>query len=534
MKKYITALTFSITLTGCGGGSKQQDEPIVVEPPPPSYPTSGTIIEETCNGTTLVQTIANGNGGSTQKQIENSEKCGYVPPPTVVSDENYCEGYTLINKKEYSDGTIEEEVIEEQSEQCGYEPVPDLGTPIGNSYCAGSLRSEQYDPLFESINHLLPEDRLQDYADGEGGTYTERTVHIDQTCFVPMVPPDDCPTTASATGDPRYNYITCDGVKQKTPVSFPYQEDHAGRAIIDMLIIFDSNITEQERDGMTVEEFVNEQFFRANHMYIANGTYTLLRLAGIKMVDVADADLYRQYNAFFNGRYEFNGLDDWQREAGADLVFLFKKRYSDPVACGVASLDATRGITKTRGITQCYHNSIFQESEVTRYYNRAHETFAHEVGHLLGLEHEWQDANSEPIFEYGYGYNLPGYQPQKNNPEYEGVYSGYGTIMTYADLATGRFSDRSVTCNFPEEAGEYAGQSVTLGTDGGCFCLEPIENQPPPTDSVDQIRRVRYLMSQLHEQEHGLQFSPVPIGHSQEDDPVWSIWTNVPSDICFF
>lgn len=552
MKFMHVILPLTLFLHACGGGGSSSDSPTIL--PPLTNPTAGTVLEEACNGTTLVQTIADGNGGSTEEQQENSEQCGYEPPPafgTPISDP-YCANNTeqqfldlldtIQNLKDFDkvqdfadgEGGSYIEIVETDSEDCGWTAVPEQGTLIGESYCANNLNSEEWEIQYENIHHLLGEDRLQDYADGEGGTYTERTIHIDQTCFVAMEPPEECPTTASSTGDSRYEYLTCDGIKQRSDVSFPYEEGNSERAVIDMLIVFDTNITEEERDGMTVEDFVDKQIFEANHMYMVSGTFTLLRVAGIKMVDVAKGDLYRQYSAFFNGRYEFNGLDAWQRDSDADLAFLFKKRPEAPIACGVASLDATRGITKTRGITQCYHNSVFQETATTRYYNRAHETFAHEVGHLLGLEHEWEDANSVPIFEFGYGYHLPGYRPQKDNPDYEGTYSGYGTIMTYADFATGRFSDRSVTCNFPEEAGEYAGRSVTLGTDGGCFCLDPVETQQPPTDSVDQIRRVRYLMSQLHEREHGVQFSPVTGKMVPQDDPVWMIWTNAPKDICFF
>jgi len=469
MKKILFAL---FLLTGCGGGSGSDSTiETVVTTPPPSNPAEGTVLSESCDGYTLIQEIADGNGGSTEETTENSEQCGYEPPPV-------------------------------------------FGTPVGESYCGRSLAEDRFLQLLESVSHALGDDRYQDYADGEGGVYTERIVHLDQSCFVQMDRPSDCPTDATDTNDSRYRYMTCDGIKQKTGVDFPYDEwwdseDNQQTAVIDVLFVVDTNLSEEERDGMTIEEFVDRQIFEANHMYDISNTGVRIRRAGIKMVDVAPGDLYRQYSAFFNARYEFIGLDDWQLEAEADLVFLFKSRPEEPIACGVANLDATRGIDKTRGIIQCYHNSVFQENAATRYYNRAHETFAHELGHLLGAQHEWNDAsNNWGLFEFSYGYNLPGYNPQKDNPDYEGVYGGYGTIMTYADLATGRFSDRSLTCYFPDDAGEYAGQAVQFGTEGGCFCIDPIEDQPPPTDNVDNFRRSRYIMSQLHELEHNVQFSP--------------------------
>ena len=525
-------LAIILTIVGCGGSNslEEQPPPIVTIPPAPSTP-QGTVLEETCNDTTLVQTIADGNGGSTQNETPNSEACGYEPPPQFGTplDDAYCANGSqdmfnnllavLLNLREYDkvqdyadgEGGSYSEVVEVDVESCGYEPVDEEGTPVGEPYCAGTLSLEEFDVLYDNINHLLPEDSLQEYADGEGGTYTERSVHLDQSCFVQMEKPPECPTVATATGDSRYSYITCDGVKQTSNTSFPYEPEHYGRGIIDLLIVFDTNLTEEDMDGMTVEEFVNHQVYLANHMYIASGTQTLLRVAEIILVDVEPGDLYRQYSAFFDGRYEFQGLDQWQRSAGADLAFLFKKIPDDPIACGVANLDASRGISKTRGITQCFHNSTFQEYETTRYYQRAHETFAHEVGHLLGAQHHYLDADTSGLFEYSFAHHLLGYDPQKDNEDYEGTHGGYGTIMSYADLPTGRFSDYNASCTYDDDAGEYAGQSVQLGTTGGCFCLEEdIEDRPPPTNNAETILRTRWVMSQLHETEHVVQFSEVP------------------------
>ena len=526
MKKILLTL---LLLSGCGGGGGgTEDQQTVVTPTPtptPTNPDAGTVLETSCDGTTLIETIADGNGGSTQEQTTNSEQCGYVAPPTegTILDE-FCEDTTKVTiTADGIGGEVRSE--EEKSEDCGYVGPPAEGTPDGDSYCAYILEDddEKLEIVATNVNHLLRQDRLQDYHDGEGGIYTDRLVHIDETCFVQMDQPADCPTTPTATGDSRYDYITCDGIKSKSSVSFPFDSNNMDLAIIDMLIVFDTNLTEEDRDGMTVEEFVDKQIWDANHIYLSSATQTVFRVAGIKMVDVAAGDLYRQYAAFFNGRYEFNGLDDWQRESGADIAFLFKKRPEDGIACGVASLDASRGLDKSRGITQCFHNSTFQSTSTTRYYERAPETFAHEIGHLLGAQHVWEDADRPGLFEYSFGYNLPGYNPQEDNPEYTGAYGGYGTIMSYADKATGAFSNFRLNCYWPEGAGSYAGQSVTMGTTGGCFCNDPPEEQPPPTNNAETIQRTRYIMSQLHESNHNIQFSPVGKmrmdGLSVENDP---------------
>lgn len=476
-----TNILFFVTLllTACGGGGGTGvEEPVVVVP---TNPAVGTVLETSCDGTTLIETIADGNGGSTQETTENSEQCGYEEPQFTPE-----------------------------------------GTPEGDSYCGRELADKSLDrfqQLFDIINDVRRDDRFRNYADGEGGTYTERVVQLDESCFVQMSePPPDCPTTETDTGHPLFPYINCDGVRQRTSVNFPNSLDHPGWAVIDILVVMDTKLGEEDLDGMTREEFVRYQFFVANRIYDLSGIRVRFRVADIVDVDVAAGDLYRQYSAFFNARDEFTDLDDWQREAQADLAFLFKKKPENPIACGVASLDATRGLDKTRGITQCFHNSVFQQNATTRYYERAHETFAHEIGHLLGAQHHFKDANQPGIYEDSYAHNLSGYNPQSNNPDYGGIYDGYGTIMSYADLATGRFSDIDETYPISE-----TGQSVDLGDNGGCFCLDLIEDQPPPTDNVETIRRTSYLMSQLHEREHSVQYSPYKV--SIMDDTV---------DICLF
>jgi hypothetical protein len=478
MKIHIPLL--ALVLTACGGGNPDTEQPTVITPPVETTTTDPVDDDPPPEFGTPLGTA----------YCANSTESMFSSLLAVIQ--------TLRRNDKVQDfadgqGGSYTEVVSTDSEDCGYTPLPAEGEPQGESYCAGTLTPNEYEPLYNNINHLLPEDRLQDYADGEGGLYTERTVHIDQSCFTQMQKPDDCPTTATSTGDSRYNYLTCDGVKQSTSTSFHYQPDHYGRAIIDMLIVFDTNITEEDRDGMSVREFVDKQIYESNHMYMVSGTYTLVRVTDIIMVDVKPGDLYRQYGVFFDALEEFTGLNEWQRKTQSDLAFLFKKMPEDPVACGVANLNATRGITKSRGITQCFHNSVFQETVATRYYVRAHETFAHELGHLLGAQHEWKDTNNATgLFEYSFGYNLEGYEPQADNTDYKGVWSGYGTIMSYADLPTGRFSNYNVQCEIPE-----TGTQVDLGTDGSCFCLESI--QQPPTNNTETIMRTRYIMSQLHE-----------------------------------
>ena len=119
----------------------------------------------------LVQTYNDGQGGYYFETVEaNSEECGYVPAPDypdrgTPAGQPFCgTGTTRYNRyQNYHDGQggTYRELIEENSEACGYEEPPQhpaAGTPAGTAYCGtGSARYIQY----------------QDYHDGQGGTYQQ-------------------------------------------------------------------------------------------------------------------------------------------------------------------------------------------------------------------------------------------------------------------------------------------------------------------------------------------------------------------------
>ena len=306
---------------------------------------------------------------------------------------------------------------------------------------------------------------------------------------VQMSKPTECLTDATDTGFDRYKFMTCDGILVQSDIDFPYDPDNKEIAIIDLFAVLDTKL-DDELDGGTYEEFAQREIDLANELFAASGVYVKLRLVGVELVEVDTGNLYKQIERFSRGEKEFSNLDEWQRESEADIAYLFKKIEDEPLACGVAIYnDLTQDYKYRRGVGQCHINTVFQETEVTRYYERAHETFTHEIGHILGMDHNIASAGTaSTLFPHSYGYLIPGY-----NRDLSLEYNGYGTIMSYSDLPVGRFSDRSEIFVIPEN-----GESRRMGTDranssflGG--------DAIPATDGVDHVNRVRYYMSQLHE-----------------------------------
>jgi hypothetical protein len=107
MKKILLATT--LVLTACGGGGD-------------NTPPAGEVLSTSCDDYTLIQTIADGNGGSTVSETERSPECGWNPPEAGTVKETRCDEeyslFTVYNDGEY--GTYEE-LTEEYSEECGWE-----------------------------------------------------------------------------------------------------------------------------------------------------------------------------------------------------------------------------------------------------------------------------------------------------------------------------------------------------------------------------------------------------------------------------
>lgn len=118
--------TSIVFLTACGDmkdklGIDQGDTP----PPPPL---EGTVLSESCEGTTKIVETADGNGGSTTQSTLKSEECGYVPPLGELLDQQCDASVVGVEIFTYADGEGGEYTEENsKSYECGYEdPVVEV------------------------------------------------------------------------------------------------------------------------------------------------------------------------------------------------------------------------------------------------------------------------------------------------------------------------------------------------------------------------------------------------------------------------
>lgn len=127
MMKNLLLTSIVLVLAACksGGGDSNSN----------SNPAQGTVLGTSCDNYTLVETIANGNGGSTTRRTPNSEQCGYEPNPPAgtVLKEGCSSDYIGVKWFRIADGEggyYSEKDTE--SLECGYEE-PVLQVTVGEA-----------------------------------------------------------------------------------------------------------------------------------------------------------------------------------------------------------------------------------------------------------------------------------------------------------------------------------------------------------------------------------------------------------------
>jgi len=451
MMRYIILYTIGALLSACGGSG-------------PSHPPAGTILASSCNEYTLVETVANGSGGSTVRETERSPECGWNPPEAGTISEQYCEDYTQVTV--YHDGEYGfYEEREEQSYDCGWEdPVAvfDVVIPSGDRFnpVVIEVRFEQFDEPYvdEDGRPLIIDWYLEptELTIGNVERIDDYTIHIygDSRVGEGIVSLNEEEFLYTIESEPTCsvdNQVDCQGYKQygKPHIYYGEADDHIVTWELAVLLYDNregsSSVTLYEEILPDPEDYFwskwSARVKKYNDFYEKSGVFVRY-------------ELKKLYYASWG---TLRSLESLTKQLPVDVGLGYGTSYPD--TCGVAypNISFTTGGLVPTGMSVC-----------------TFKTDIHELGHAVGLAHGPNNSafhNSGYIFpQFGHGwYDLCG--------DYDGIMS-YG----YHDEL---HSNSKLTCNEIFDTTRF-GDTIAGARDYA--------------DSAYSINRVRYNVSLVHDE----------------------------------
>ena len=510
----IRILPLLILLTGCferGGGDPSGNEG-TRQPPITPPPAEGTLLSSSCDEYTLIEEIADGNGGSTTRTTEKSEKCGWNPPASGTVIATSCDGYTL--QEDIADGEYGVLEVREtpRSPECGWDPPP-AGTVL-EAYCDGYT-------LVEVI------------ADGEYGSYEEREgKNVDQCGYPPF-----SIEVKNGVGD-RFEpvSITVESVDEWSIDDVELNLGYAVREGNEIHVYGDGlmgtgqltirgeeiqytiaeepicEVTEAEYSGVGYDCMgyrVNANAQRAEGGYIYYGEdddrIVVWELAIVWWVDESfpvDAETYQNHEGLKTA-YEV-GSPEWEEaqelvtqynetyaRSGVHVRFVLPEgntgtaHYHDVGDLSVLRKDLRADVILGMGFT-CDDACGCAQVQVSFRENDRHipsgtsrcgwDTDLHEIGHGVGLAHGPLNAGNAAE-----GYVWPDF-----GHGWEGICSYYGDIMSYEPVTLAHHNS-TLTC------GEMYGDRSNVESDN-----EAPAGSRDYADAAYHINRIRYDVSLVH------------------------------------
>jgi hypothetical protein len=227
---------------------------------------------------------------------------------------------------------------------------------------------------------------------------------------------------------------------------------------VDVLVAYTTEVKTKRGSENATLSMIDAAVAEANQAYQNSQVGLRLRLVGTEEVDYAGAgDLSADLTAIrsaSDGRMDaIHGL---RNSLGADLVALVVE--TDPKYCGMAYVitNPSNPATAASGF------SVIKRTCMTGY------SFAHELGHNMGLQHDWYVNASPGAYRYSHGHvDLDG---------------GFRTIMSYSNMCAdqGRSCTRIAYFSNPNVRNGTRPTGVPEGTNTSC---SPGNAANPPCDA---------------------------------------------------
>ena len=170
--------------------------------------------------------------------------------------------------------------------------------------------------------------------------------------------------------------------------------------------------------------FLDAEIAFANNIFARSNVYIRINLVGYEGMDIGVEKATATLNKMGNRVSQFNKLSDRLKQTKADLVHSFVTTDTRREMCGVAYLGGYRGRWDYRdglGVTVCHGG----------------ESFAHEIAHNFGSDHDNSNAGEGFHFWYSLGYNT------RNQAGWDVT----STVMSYGSAEVGVFSNPDLNCN---------------------------------------------------------------------------------------
>ena len=237
-------------------------------------------------------------------------------------------------------------------------------------------------------------------------------------------------------------------------------------SVIDLLVVYPPFVRRAEGGVAAMRTLIDRDVAAANEAYQAGGAAQRVRLVAATEVD---------YETEINGRY-IRALQSLSGELDGDMDEVHALRESYAADLVLLHFGEKRVAQAQRGgIAWLLVNQASEAGAPFGFSVASSSSFVHELGHNMGLAHEWADhPERNLLYPYSHGYEVRG-DPQGSEP------SIWRTIMHSEGFRINRFSNPRQ--RYPDESG------APLGVPGDDW---PETDGPNgPADAVRSLNNTR-------------------------------------------